>query len=133
MHIIVCVDNNSGMMFGGRRQSRDSILLEDVFSCLSDTGVAVFPYSENLFTGYENVKTAESFDEVGERAVFVEEPSRLDGIAADKITVYCWNRDYPADEFFTFDLSCFEISEISAFAGNSHEKITKTVYVKKNV
>ena len=30
MKVIVCVDDNNGMMFNNRRQSRDRILIEDV-------------------------------------------------------------------------------------------------------
>ena len=33
MKIIVCLDDNSGMMFNRRRQSRDRVVIDDIIAC----------------------------------------------------------------------------------------------------
>ena len=48
----------------------------------------------------------------------------------EKMIVFRWNRSYPADQTFDIDLSKWQLSEVSEFEGNSHEKITVEVYVK---
>ena len=50
MNIIVCIDDNQGMLFNKRRQSRDVKVLEDI-ATLTDT-LWISSFSEKLF---ENV------------------------------------------------------------------------------
>ena len=49
MKVIVCVDDNNGMMFNNRRQSRDRILIEDVVKNVIGGNLLMAPYSEPLF------------------------------------------------------------------------------------
>jgi hypothetical protein len=48
----------------------------------------------------------------------------------DAVTVYRWNRHYPSDRKLDLDLSAYKLYTNTEFAGSSHEKITKEVYVK---
>ena len=32
MIVFVCLDDNNGMMFGGRRQSRDRVVIQDILA-----------------------------------------------------------------------------------------------------
>ena len=52
MEIIICLDNNKGMLFNNRRQSRDSKVLEDIKNGLEDR-LTIFPFSEKLIKGSE--------------------------------------------------------------------------------
>lgn len=47
--------------------------------------------------------------------------------------VYYWNRTYPADTYLDINLNLdWEITETKEFGGNSHEKITRKIYKRKN-
>ncbi len=46
----------------------------------------------------------------------------------EKVILFKWNRNYPADTFFSLDLSGYTLEKTEDFAGNSHEKITKEIY-----
>ncbi len=131
MNLIFCLDNSGGMLFGGHRQSRDSAVIEDVFSDLNGEKLYVLPFSQKLFLPYgERVSKISSVEEIPENAtVFCEDVSGENlPFNAEKIIVYKWNRDYPADVFCGADFSLYELVEETDFSGTSHEKITKKVY-----
>ena len=46
----------------------------------------------------------------------------------EAVVLYKWNRVYPADQYFSKDLSGWKMVETEEFAGSSHEKITKERY-----
>lgn len=52
MHIILSIDDNNGIMFNNRRQSRDSKVVSDIIS--SHNKVYISSFSLSLFKGYEN-------------------------------------------------------------------------------
>ena len=45
-----------------------------------------------------------------------------------EITVFHWNRVYPADLTFPIDLTQWRLEQTVEFPGHSHEKITMEVY-----
>ena len=53
MKLIVCLSEDSGMMFNRRRQSRDRVLCEDVVKTVRERGGMLYlsPYSAPLFDG----------------------------------------------------------------------------------
>ena len=48
MKIIVCLDNNNGMLFNNRRQSRDSVLIERIIHSLGEENLNIFEFSKGL-------------------------------------------------------------------------------------
>lgn len=48
-----------------------------------------------------------------------------------KLYIIYWNRVYPADRHFDLDLDNYIIENSEDFVGNSHEKITLTIYKRK--
>ena len=130
MEIIICLDNNKGMLFNNRRQSRDSKVLEDIKNGLEDK-LTIFPFSEKLVSNAEIPYEIVS-DTVSENAVlFVEDRGIKEFLpVTNKISVYRWNRVYPADMSLDIVLSAegFQITQTVDFEGTSHEKITKEVY-----
>lgn len=132
MEIIICLDDNNGMLFNNRRQSRDSKVLEDIKNGLEDR-LTIFPFSEKLVSNAEIPYEIVS-DTVSENAVlFVEDRGIKEFLpVTNKITVYRWNRDYPADLTLDIDLAKegFRSVSVYEFAGSSHEKITKEVFEK---
>lgn len=136
MRIAVCLDDRLGMLFNRRRQSRDRVVIADLIGSLGDARLRIAPFSERLFEGVEReLLVSEDFLESaeGDDVCFVEDRSL--GAVADRIdvlTVYRWNRHYPADFYFDLDLqaSGFRLCERVELAGYSHETITKETYTK---
>ena len=124
------------MLFNRRRQSRDRAVIADVMASLGDARLRIAPFSERLFEGVEGaISVSEDFLSCaadGEVCFVEDRPlcGLLDRIEA--ITVYRWNRHYPADVYFDLDLqaSGFRLCERVEFAGYSHETITKEIYTK---
>lgn len=132
MKIIACVDNSMGMAFGGRRQSRDRLLCEDIINC-AGAKLCIDPYSELLFPDCTGVKSVDlrTYKPCDDEYVFTETtaPSQLDGDISE-IILYRWNRDYPANLYFDIELTGRKLIETFEFEGSSHDKITRERYVK---
>ena len=134
MRLIICLDDRNGMMFNGRRQSRDRALIEDIEASVGGGTIYTSLYSAPLFEG-AGVKAVISEEiplDAGSLAVyFMEDRSPSPYLASfDGVTVYRWNRHYPADVVFDVDLkTCgFRLVEQIDFAGTSHETITKEIF-----
>ncbi len=131
MKVIICLDDNSGMLFNNRRQSRDKEVLKDIMNNLEDGKLYISPFSEKLFADYiENVIVDEEFlTKAGEDDFcFVENKLLKDVTGVDEIIVYKWNRVYPSDFKSDVDFSTYTLVESVDFRGFSHEKITKETY-----
>ena len=57
MKVIVCIDDNKGMLFNARRQSRDRAVIEDIMS--ESEKVWIHTFSEKLFEEYEDEITVD--------------------------------------------------------------------------
>lgn len=135
MIIIACVDEKNGLMFNRRRQSRDSVVCRDILEECSGKKLYMSAYSGILFAeakGTEIVVSDDIMNQAGEEDACFIEDTPIDGFKerAHKVILYKWNRRYPADRYFTLDLSggAWELRQTADFKGSSHEKITKEVY-----
>lgn len=134
--IAVTVDERGGLGFGGRRQSRDRILIEDLCSSVN-TNIYVSEMTASLFKGHEDkvkvVKNPLSECCDGETAFL--ELTEIGGYLKNirEIIVYNWNRHYPSDIKLDIDpeKNGYILNEEYDFTGSSHDKITKKIY-KKN-
>ena len=105
MNIIVCVDKNYGMMFNGRRQSQDSILREKVMELSTGAKLWMNAYSARQFEDTLGIQISETFlEEAGMGEFCFIEDGKLPEQNIEKIYLFHWNRKYPADVFFEFDL-----------------------------
>ena len=130
MEIIICLDDNNGMLFNNRRQSRDSKVLLDIKNSLNGS-LTIFPFSEKLVASAEIPYEIMSGSASENTVLFVEDRGIKEFLpVTNKITVYRWNRVYPADMSLDIVLSAegFRITQTVDFEGTSHEKITKEVY-----
>ncbi len=122
MKVIVCVDDNLGILFNKRRVSKDSKIIEDIISNYED--IYINEYSKELFIDNYIVS-----DKLEEGINFVENNSLLG--MEDKITeviIYYFNRKYPSDLKLELDLNKYNEVSKTEFVGSSHDKITKVVY-----
>ncbi len=135
MIAILCVDNNNGMMFCRRRQSQDRLLREHVIHLIGLHKLWMNSYSKTQFINTDSAQILID-DNFLEKALhgdycFVEDMDISQYTEKlEKIILFHWNRLYPADMFFTLDLSEWTLEEKEDFTGHSHEKITKEVYSK---
>lgn len=135
MNLIVCLDDNGGMMFNHRRQSRDRVLNQQILEWTQNTKLWMNAYSAKLFADAQapQVCVDEAFLEkagAGEYC-FLENGSAAAAMQKiEKILVCRWNRVYPTDQKFDLPLQEWHMESSWDFAGSSHEKITLEVYVK---
>ena len=132
MNVVVCLDEHDGMLFNNRRQSRDVRVIEDVMQMANVLWIS--PFSKPLFENVEaDVMTDDQFLEkaaMGEYC-FVENQEITPYIdKVEQMIVYRWNRKYPSD--FCLDIPLNEWKNVAEveFAGKSHEKITKQIFIR---
>lgn len=131
MKVILCLDENGGMLFNGRRQSRDKNVTADIIADLNDAKLYISPFSKVVFEQYpDKVIVDENFlEKIAEDGVcFAEERLPENTQSIKEITVYRWNRVYPADMYCNIDFSKFVLVCEKEFKGNSHTVITKQVF-----
>lgn len=137
MKIIVCVDDNNGMMFNKRRQSRDRVLIQDIIANLDGSNLLIAPYSEKLFED-SDIDAFFISDFILDEAA-PDDFCFIENIALNKyaskineLIIYHWNRKYPADTYLDIDPTSLGMKLIATteFVGSSHDKITKELYRK---
>lgn len=129
MNVAVCIDDNYGMLFNSRRQSRDRILIEDFLKTAGENKVFIKSFSQKLFTDRSVLINDKCLEDAEENDFcFIEDESLIPySSKINTLIIYKWNRKYPAD--FVFEMpEGFVLSETTDFAGGSHEKITKEIY-----
>ena len=126
MNLIVCIANNNGIMFNKRRVSKDALLIERLKGITKENKIYVSEYSKSLFDGFDNLVL--SIENLTNNDFYFLEDEDYNG-NIDKIIIYKWNRDYPADLYFEIELSNWTMISSTDFVGSSHDKITKEVWV----
>lgn len=131
MQVIIIVENRNGMLFNHRRVSRDQKISERILAYCKEKRLWMNAYSAKLFENNPQIRVSETFLEQKDAICFVEDQDVTPYLPEiDTIILFHWNRDYPADFFFTVDLSEWNRIHQEEFAGKSHEKITMEVYKK---
>ncbi len=137
MILIAVVDDDYGMMFNRRRQSKDSALRERVLSLAGDGKLWMNAYTYGQFSDSDGSAICVDEDflaKAGTGEYCFAENVPLDSCEEDieEIILFRWNRKYPSDVRFAIDLgdSVWKLTKTREFAGSSHEKITEEVYVR---
>ena len=134
MNLVVCLDENNGMLFNGRRQSQDRAVRADLLASIGEAPLWLNGYSARPFAdAADRLRVDEAFwQKAGAGAWCLAEEPVPPGVwpAVESVTVYRWHRRYPADVAFAFPDDGWTLTESRDFAGFSHERITKEVYVR---
>ena len=128
LNIIICLDDKNGMLFGRKRQSRDSVLCKRILEISKENRLLMNNYSAKLFEA-ENVIVDEDFLIKAQKGdyCFIENTAIPENF--EKIVIYRWNRVYPSDVKFDASLLSGKLLVSSfEFEGSSHSKITEEVY-----
>lgn len=131
MNLIICLDNNGGYSFAGRRQSKDKTQLHNMLSLVGDNQLLLNEYSAGLFEIIpDNVIVCEDpLNSADKNDFCFIENINIDHTDINKVIIYRWNRAYPSDKKLTHNiLDGKKLIEILDFTGNSHEKITREVW-----
>ncbi|MBC8628314.1 ribonuclease Z [Firmicutes bacterium OM04-13BH] len=134
MEVILTLENRNGMLFNHRRLSRDRRVCEKILDYSNEKELWMNAYSRKLFTDLTDINSIqvdEEFLDKSQSICFVENQDITPYLPKiDTLVLFQWNRDYPADFFFTVDLSQWNLISTEDFEGTSHEKITMEVYKK---
>ncbi|MCI9168632.1 MAG: ribonuclease Z [Dorea sp.] len=137
MILIVAVDEDKGMMFNRRRQSKDRVLRERILSLAKGGKLWMNAYTRRQFPedAQGEIIVDEKFLEkagFGDYCFLENIPASPYEDRIEKIILFWWNRKYPSDTWFDIDLEGggWKLSETREFSGSSHEKITEEVYVR---
>lgn len=127
---IVCLDQNNGMYFNERRQSRDKYVIRDIIQMTKDDVLYINSYSEKLFEHYigKYIISDDYFSAAKEKDYCFVENQVLDLSRVNKLIVYRWDKVYPCD--YKLDIRRWKLTSTLEFMGYSHEKIIKEVYLK---
>ena len=133
MIIMLCVDDKDGMLFNRRRQSKDRVLYRHIVELAGSGRLWMSSYSQKQFAdaGQAEIIVDEAYLEkagAGDYCFVEDKDVALYEDRIEKVILFRWNRTYPADTFFTLDISGYTWEKTENFAGNSHEKITKEIY-----
>ena len=126
MHLIVCVEQQDGMSFCGRRLSSDRALTEYILSITSGSKLWVNDYSAKLFPETE-INVHACFLHMASRGeyCFVENTPLENLTNLESVTLCHWNRRYPSTEIFPrMLLAELHLVHTEEFPGNSHETLT---------
>ncbi len=133
MIVITCVDDDFGMLFNNRRQSKDSLLRKRILEKTAGHKLWMNDYSAKQFkedtAPQINVDNDFLLNAAAGDYCFVEtQQLRACEKSIEKLILYRWNRKYPSDLKFDLDLSNWRLIETTDFPGNSHETITEEIY-----
>lgn len=135
MTLFLTVDNDFGVAFNRRRQSRDSAVVGDIASSACGD-IITTAYSAKLFGDMPQVLvTDDIFQPKADGFVFCECADAAEHFDIfDTIVLYKWNRDYPHDVILSkTPVQCgFALESTAEFVGTSHDNITKEVWIKHN-
>ena len=128
MKLIVAIDKSNGMMFNNRRVSQDKEVTSKIIEITKNSRLLMSEYSSKLFNEYENIIITNNVLDANPEDYFFLEDLDINEENIDELYIFNWNRDYPADKYFEIDLSNFKKESKEDFVGNSHKKITLTVF-----
>ena len=134
MKLILCLDDQNGMLFNGRRLSRDQIVCDKILALAAGNKLWMNSYSAKLFSNKPAAITIDEafLDRADSDDFCFTENVHLDGYLerVSEIILFHWNRRYPADSWFDLDLSQkpWVLTHTESFPGKSHDEITMEVY-----
>lgn len=134
MYIVVCLDTMGGILFNNRRQSRDSVIVNDVVNMAGEK-LYMSAYSKKLFKDVDGIIVGEEFPFTYDEGAYCFAECEIPEDAVDKaegFVIYHWNKLYPQDVSFDISLvkNNFKLESSEDLVGTSHDKITKEIWKK---
>ncbi len=140
MNMILCIDDDGGILFNHRRVSRDAVLMQWISGFVSENPIWIAPYSKELFDKCRpapKIMVAEDYLRKAAKDkdayCFVEDGDFKEYLPEVRRIYLCkWNRRYPSDVKFPLKiLKEYKAKNTWEFSGSSHEKITIDEWICK--
>ena len=131
MTTIVCIDEKDGLLFLGKRQSRDAAVRDYILRKKGKGRLLMNAYSAKQFETADGITVTEDpLAEAKEDDVCFIENLPLSLSLPHTLLTVLWNRRYPADTFLDRAAlhRCFTPVKTEEFVGKAHEKITVVTY-----
>ena len=133
MTVVVCTDSRGGMLFLGRRVSRDREMIADLMTLTPS--VLCHPFSEKYLasTPLPFRATEDPLAEAGrEDFCFIEHLPLLPHLdRIDRLIIYSWGVAYPFDYALDIDpRAAFRRTDCYEFVGHSHPTIQREIFEK---
>ena len=135
MNLMICIDDAGGMMFNHRRQSQDRVLRARMLEVAKASVLWVTPYTQRQFGEDASLRVCDvPWKEAGAGEYYFVEDGEIPMQDVEKVYLYRWNRLYPNDRVFAYDLEKegFALISTQEFQGYSHECITEEIYVRRH-
>ena len=132
MKLILFLDERGGMLFLGKRQSKDSVARAYILKMTAGHRLWMNPYSAGQFTEGGDISVSDTpVRDAGAEDYVLLENLPVTPDEASEVILFLWNRHYPSDVRFDKEsliTEGFRLTETDEFAGSSHEKITVEHY-----
>ena len=134
MILIACADDNMGLLFNHRRQSRDRGLCRRLLDLTAGRPLWISAYSAPLFPAdAPGLQIDPNFllkAGPNDFCFLENQDPRPHLPRARTVILYRWNRAYPADLYFPVLPAAqgWRLRASSNFSGTSHPKITEEIY-----
>lgn len=130
LKIILCLDDQNGMMFNHRRQSQDRALRQYIKEMTIDDKVWMNNYSRGLYQDFPHAEVCEDFlcqAEHGDYCIVEDQKIAPLKNKIEKLIIFRWQKKYPADMKLDLNLESWNLIEQEEIEGSSH-LILKQVY-----
>jgi hypothetical protein len=136
MKLIICLDNQNGLMFNRRRQSKDALLRQHILDACGSHRLWMNAYTASQFEQPTDARICvdEQFLERAEMGdfCFAEDIESVKDRRSqlEALYIYRWNRSYPFDLSFKDSMEELHLHRVSTadLVGSSHEKITEEIW-----
>lgn len=130
MTVFITLDDNGGISFNNRRQSRDSAVVKKIVEMSLGGRLMMNSYSAPLFKEYDVTADEDFLHNAKEGDYCFAENVGLTPFEEkiEKVICFKWNRVYPADRKTDLSFEGKQLEECFEFEGSSHEKITCEVW-----
>lgn len=133
MTVICAVDDDMGLSFNGRRQSRDRAVTERICELCREmpvhttaSGARLLPEGTEVYLSEDPLR-----DTPEGEGCFIETMDPAEAAdRVERVILFRWNRHYPADVRFTLPLEDMTLLSRVEYPGSSHERLTEEVWVR---
>lgn len=135
MKLILCKEDQNGLMFFGKRLSMDAALRQKILELSGERKLFVKEYTARQFESRERLFVCANFSAAEREDFCFAEEANPPLHAAEELYIFSWNRRYPADSFLDMKTveDLFTPTHTEDFVGSSHPKITLNVYKRRGV
>lgn len=139
MHIILFLDQKDGMLFGGKRQTKDKILMKYIEDASKGSCLFANHFSTSLFGNTpSHLIVDNNFLDIaksGDYCIVEDEDIKPYMNKIESIRIYRWDKVYPSTMKFNKNLlkDWEQVFCVDLFLGGTHPVICEEMWVRKEM